>query len=83
MLLNQDVDDTYMAAGADAFANARDFYNSAQRGDANNVPGAKANVDDLKPRWLKKFNNNEEENEEQNPTATSPVTSDSSAGSQS
>lgn len=72
MLLNQDVSDTYMAAGADAFSNARDYYNSAQRGAANNIPGAQAIVDDLRPRWFKRFDNQEEENEEQNPTETIP-----------
>jgi hypothetical protein len=82
MLLNQDVDNTYIAAGADAFANARDYYNSAQRGAANNEPGAQSIVDDLKPRWLKRFNKVEEnKNEEQNPSDSepSPATSGSSS----
>jgi hypothetical protein len=39
-LLNQDINDTYMAAGADAYSHAREYYNSAQRGANNNIPGA-------------------------------------------
>jgi len=81
-LLKQDVDNTYMAAAADAFANAREYYHSAQRAAANNEPGAQTIVDDLKPRWEKRFEN-EEDNEEQNPAETSPAISDSTAGDQS
>jgi hypothetical protein len=55
---------------------------SAQRAAANNEPGAQTIVDDLKPRWEKRFEN-EEDNEEQNPLETSPAISDSTAGDQS
>jgi hypothetical protein len=84
-LLYQDVDNTYMAAAADAFHNAREYYHSAQRAADNNEPGAHAIVDDLRPRWLKRFESeeeNKEENEEQNPEETSPAISDSTAGDQ-
>jgi hypothetical protein len=82
ILLSMDVDNTYMAAGSDAFAHARNYYNSAQRAAANNEHGAQAIVDSLKPRWEKRFNNFEEI-EEQNPPETSPAISDSTAGDQS
>jgi hypothetical protein len=66
-LLNRDVEDTYMAAGADAFIHAREYYNTSQRAAKNNIPGAQTIVDDLKPRWLKRFPDNEGGEEEQNP----------------
>ena len=47
----------------------------------NNETGAQTIVDDLKPRWEKRFND-VEENEEQNPAETSPAISDSTAGDQ-
>jgi hypothetical protein len=80
-LLHQDVDNTYMAAAADAFHNAREYYHSAQRAAENNEPGAHTIVDDLKPRWEKRFNDFEE-NEDQNPAETSPAISDSIADDQ-
>jgi len=78
-LLNRDVEDTYMAAGADSYAHAREYYNTTQRAAKNNVPGAQTIYEDLKPRFIKSYND-ENENEESMPIASSPAIPDSTAG---
>ncbi|UCH98440.1 MAG: hypothetical protein JSV88_16785 [Candidatus Aminicenantes bacterium] len=43
--------DTFLAAGADAFAAARAFYDSIKAAAKNNAPGADAIVAELKKRY--------------------------------
>ncbi len=46
--------DTYVAAGADAFAHARIFYNAVKAASKANTPGADALVAELKKRYFRK-----------------------------
>lgn len=79
-LLNQAVEDTYMAAGADSYAHAREYYNTTRRAAKNNIPGAKTIYEDLKPRFIKSYNN-ETANEDSNPIEPiSPAIPVSTAG---
>jgi hypothetical protein len=78
-LLIRDIYDTYMAAGADSYSHAREYYISSQRAAKDNRPGAQTVVDELKPRFVRSPNH-EDNDEEQNPTAKSPATTDSTAG---
>ena len=43
--------DTQMAAGSEAFQNALMFYHSAKAGAENNIPGAKAVYEELRKRF--------------------------------
>jgi hypothetical protein len=78
-LLSRDVEDTYMAAGADSFAHAREYYNTTRRAAKNNIPGALTIFNDLKPRFIKTYDD-ENEIEASMPDASSPAITDSTAG---
>ncbi len=46
--LNENIDDTIMLAGSEAYSAAHTFYNSVKQATKMNVPGAKTTYDDLK-----------------------------------
>ncbi len=49
--LNDNVEDTIMLAGSEAYSAALTFYNSVKQATKMNVPGAKTIYDDLKQRF--------------------------------
>ncbi len=51
--LNENMSDTIMLAGSEAYTAALTFYNSVKQASKMNVPGAKTIYDDLKQRFNK------------------------------
>jgi len=51
--LERMISDTMMLAGSEAFADARDYYNTVKRAAKANVPGAQTVADNLKTRFEK------------------------------
>jgi hypothetical protein len=56
--------DTYLAAGADAYANARKFYDGVKSADKHNVPDATAVRKEMSKRFVKEIEPEEEKKEE-------------------
>ncbi|MDR0386025.1 MAG: hypothetical protein LBH60_08100 [Prevotellaceae bacterium] len=49
--LSDEIDDTIMTAGSEAYMSALVFYNAAKAAAAQNIPGAKEVYDDLRSRF--------------------------------
>jgi cell division septation protein DedD len=70
-ILLENVNDTLLAAGADAFAHARYYYEGAKAGKKANMAGADTVVDNLK----KRFNRGRKPSTPEEPGSTAPSTS--------
>ena len=60
--LERMISDTMMLAGSEAFADARDYYNTVKRAAKANVPGAQTVADNLKTRFEKTSRKGESSN---------------------
>ncbi len=58
--LNDGLDDTTMAAGAESYTNALTYYNSVKQATKIDVPGAKSIYEDLSKRFVKAKNDKED-----------------------
>ena len=61
------LNDTAIAAGADAFLTARQFYDSVKSAVKANIPGAAVAFDELKKRYVRNKGKNEEQNKDNPP----------------
>jgi hypothetical protein len=59
--------DTLLAASADAYANARKFYDGVKSADKHNVPDATAERKEMSKRFVKNIEPEEEKEEEPEP----------------
>ena len=55
--LVQQLDDTILMSGSEAYVSALAYYNSVKIGAKMNIPGAKSIYDDLKKRFVRAGNN--------------------------
>jgi GrpB-like predicted nucleotidyltransferase (UPF0157 family) len=55
--LSDDIDDTVMAAGSEAYQSALIFYNAIKAAASQSIPGAREVYDDLKARFPSKKRN--------------------------
>jgi hypothetical protein len=56
------LNDTYIAAGSDAFSTARKIYDSVKSAIKGNIPGAAVAFDELKKRYIRMKGKTEEQN---------------------
>ena len=61
------LNDTSIAAGADAFLTARKFYDSVKSAVKSNIPGAAVAFDELKKRYVKNKSKTDEQNNDNPP----------------
>jgi GrpB-like predicted nucleotidyltransferase (UPF0157 family) len=68
--LSDNIDDTMMVAGSEAYQESLMFYNAVKFAAAQNIPGAKEVYNDLKARFPRVKRKNEEEYSDEVATAT-------------
>jgi hypothetical protein len=69
-VIQERLNDTYIAAGADAFSTARKFYDSVKAAVKANIPGAAVAFDELKKRFLRVKGKPDEQNNDNPPVET-------------